>query len=267
MQAKSQSLLDSERANATEGPTIIAIYREMEDRQADAMHSHARGQAMAARSGLLRIDTEQGRMVVPSGHAIWIPPDCAHRMASHGQFSGWSIYAAPAACEPMPTQVRVMRISNLMREAILRAATWTQQEQLNIAQQRVCDLILDELAIAPPEQLDLPLPADRRLRKIAQAIEDNPADARSLEEWAQWAAIAPRSLTRHFAAETGMPFSTWRQRARLIRALEMLAAGSAVTTIAIELGYDSLSAFIAMFKREFGATPAKYLSQQHSAAS
>jgi AraC-like DNA-binding protein len=162
--------------------------------------------------------------------------------------------------------VRVVRISGLLREAVLRAATWTQQAQLDEAQQRVCTVILDELAVAPPEQLDLPLPANKRLRKIAQAIEADPADPRSLEEWAQWAAIAPRTLTRNFAAETGMPFSTWRQRARLIRSLEMLAAGYAVTTIAIELGYDSLSAFIAMFKRELGVTPSKYLGPDTSAA-
>jgi AraC-like DNA-binding protein/quercetin dioxygenase-like cupin family protein len=259
MHAKHQTLLDTDRANGADGPSVIAVYSQMEDRQSQDMHSHSRGQALAAQRGLLRIDTERGRMVVPPGHAVWLPPHCAHGLASHGQFTGWSIYAAEDACTPLPSQVRVVRISGLLREAVLRAASWTQEQQLSTAQQRVCDLILDELAAAPPEQLDLPLPTDKRLRKIAQAIETDPADARSLEEWAQWAAIAPRTLTRNFAAETGMPFSAWRQRARLIRALEMLAAGSAVTTIAIELGYDSLSAFIAMFKRSFGVTPAKYL--------
>jgi len=259
MHANHSALIESTRANAAEGPAVIAVYRELDDRQHHDMHSHARGQALAAQTGLLGIDTERGRMVVPPGHAVWLPPDCTHGLASHGQFTGWSIYAAPDACTTLPPQVRVVRISGLLREAVLRAATWTQQTQLGDAQQRVCTVILDELAIAPPEQLDLPLPTDKRLRKIAQAIEADPADARSLEEWAQWAAIAPRTLSRNFTAETGMPFSAWRQRARLIRALEMLARGTAVTTIAIELGYDSLSAFIAMFKRSFGVTPAKYL--------
>ncbi|MCY1215799.1 HTH-type transcriptional regulator NimR [compost metagenome] len=50
----------------------------------------------------------------------------------------------------------------------------------------------------------------------------------------------------------------WRQRARLMRAQEMLAAGAAVTTVALELGYDNVSAFIAMFKRELGTTPGRY---------
>ena len=42
-----------------------------------------------------------------------------------------------------------------------------------------------------------------------------------------------------------------------MRALEMLAAGAAVTTVALDLGYN-VSAFIAMFKREHGVTPGRY---------
>jgi AraC-like DNA-binding protein len=73
-------------------------------------------------------------------------------------------------------------------------------------------------------------------------------------------------LTRRFAAETGMPFSEWRQRARLMRALELLMAGQPVTGIALDLGYDSLSAFIAMFRRSLGVSPSKYLSAKNSVA-
>jgi AraC-like DNA-binding protein len=261
MQAKNKPLLEMNRANAESGPAVIAVYRQMRAGEVQPLHSHARGQAVAAESGLLKIDTENDRLVVPPGHAVWLPPHCPHRLASHGQFSGWSIYAAPAACSQLPQHALVIRISSLMREAVLRAASWSEQSELGTAQTRVCDVIVDEIAAAPLERLNLPLPTDRRLRKIAQALEDNPADNRSLEEWAAWAAIAPRTLTRRFAAETGLPFSSWRQRARLVRALEMLAMNIAVTTIAVDLGYDSLSAFIAMFKRTFGVTPAKYLAQ------
>jgi AraC-like DNA-binding protein len=45
----------------------------------------------------------------------------------------------------------------------------------------------------------------------------------------------------------------------LLRALELLAAGAAVTSIALELGYENTSAFIAMFRRHLGTTPSRYL--------
>jgi AraC-like DNA-binding protein len=61
--------------------------------------------------------------------------------------------------------------------------------------------------------------------------------------------------------ETGFNFTAWRQRARLMRSLEMLAAGEPVATIAYDLGYSSPSAFISLFRRSFGHTPASYRSQ------
>ena len=35
----------------------------------------------------------------------------------------------------------------------------------------------------------------------------------------------------------------------------MLAEGQAVTVVALDLGYDSVSAFIALFKRTLGVKP------------
>ncbi|MGE8488865.1 MAG: helix-turn-helix domain-containing protein, partial [Paraburkholderia nemoris] len=76
--------------------------------------------------------------------------------------------------------------------------------------------------------------------------------------WAAWAGVAPRTLSRRFVAETGLTFAQWRQQARLLRALELVADGLPVTTIALELGYDNVSAFIDMFRRVMGTTPGRY---------
>ncbi|UPJ39994.1 helix-turn-helix domain-containing protein [Bradyrhizobium sp. 40] len=51
-----------------------------------------------------------------------------------------------------------------------------------------------------------------------------------------------------------------------MRALERLAEGNAVTTVALDLGYSSVSGFIALFRRAFGVTPAAHpLSRVRSA--
>ena len=84
------------------------------------------------------------------------------------------------------------------------------------------------------------------------------ADNRRLEEWAADAGASARTVTRLFPQETGFSFTEWRQQARLMRALELLSAGQPVTAIAFELGYETVSAFIALFRRHFGVTPARY---------
>ena len=105
------------------------------------------------------------------------------------------------------------------------------------------------------------MPQDLRLINIARMLCDNPHDCRRLDEWATWAVISPRTLTRRFSSETGFSFSVWRQRARLIRSLKLLAEGKSVTTIALDLGYENVSVFIALFHHVFGTTellPVKY---------
>ncbi|MNU09653.1 Helix-turn-helix domain protein [compost metagenome] len=46
---------------------------------------------------------------------------------------------------------------------------------------------------------------------------------------------------------------------QLIVALRSLAAGATVQQISGDLGYESVSAFITMFKKTLGTSPAKYL--------
>ena len=87
----------------------------------------------------------------------------------------------------------------------------------------------------------------------AEAMLSDPADNRGLEDWSRFAGASPRTLARLFQSETGMTFRAWRQQLRLQRALEMLTEGQAVTSVALDLGYDSPSAFIAMFRRALGA--------------
>lgn len=70
---------------------------------------------------------------------------------------------------------------------------------------------------------------------------------------------------RLFRSEVGMTFGRWQQQIRLLRALEILAVGQSVTTVALEVEFETPSAFIAMFKRAMRTTPAKYFRSPSSA--
>ncbi|WP_431287186.1 AraC family transcriptional regulator [Roseateles chitinivorans] len=248
-----------ESAAHAESLLLRAVQQSSADGRSTRRHRHASGQMLGAIQGLLTVDVSDGRWVVPATHALWIPPDVPHGLRSHGPFAGWSVYVSPAGSEALPTEPRIVAVSGLLREAVARAAMWPETATaLDAAQTRLAGVILDEIAAAPPVALGLPMPSDERLLKIARALSARPDDERRLDEWAVWAGIAPRTLTRRFAEETGFSFTEWRQRVRLLRGLELLAAGKPVTTIALELGYDNVSAFIALFKRSFGVTPGKY---------
>lgn len=253
------TLVSAQLANATGGPLLVATLRSSPVARTTALHQHARGQLLGAQRGLLSVQAAHQHWVVPATHAVWIAPDCSHALRSHGPFDGWSVYVEPQACAGLPRQTCVIATSALLLEAVRRAATWS-QALLEPPQSRIAQVILDEIAGLPQEPFGLPLPRDPRLLRIAQALADSPDDNRLLEHWAQWAGVSPRTLARRFVAETGFTFSQWRQRARLLRALELLAAHAPVTRVALDLGYENVSAFIAMFRRTFGTTPGRYFT-------
>ena len=86
----------------------------------------------------------------------------------------------------------------------------------------------------------------------------------SLPAIAKQSGTGLRTLERLFHHDTGMPLGAWLRRLRLQLAMESLAAGATVTESAHASGYNSPSAFVAMFRREMGVTPARYFSPDHS---
>ncbi|WP_394788729.1 AraC family transcriptional regulator [Rhodoferax sp.] len=261
--------------DSAEGPLLAAAVLDQGTPRTTPSHRHARGQLFGAVRSLLSVavemgvevqadasDLRAGQWVVPASHALWVPPRHLHGLQSHGAFHGWSVYIAESACAALPPQPCLLRTSGLLREAVARAATWP-PGPLDAAQTRVAAVLMDEISSLPHEPFGLPMPRDTRLLRMARALAEAPGDVRTLEAWADVIGMAPRSLMRRFAVETGFSFSAWRQRARLMRALEMLAARAPVTTVALDLGYDNVSAFIAMFRRSLGVTPGQYFGDRH----
>jgi len=247
------------------GPCLVARASVERTTRVTPPHRHPEGQLFGATRGVLTVGTDVGLWVLPASHAVWVPPHHRHSLRSHGAFDGSSVYVAESACADLPAATCAIRCTGLLREAVARAATWDGGAP-DAARQRIANLILDEIRAAPQEALGLPLPTDARLMRVARAVLDDLADPRGLEDWAAFGALSPRTLSRRFVAETGFTFADWRQRARLMRAIEMLAAGSPVTTIALDLGYGNVSAFIAMFRRAHGVTPARYLAAHSTPA-
>ena len=103
------------------------------------------------------------------------------------------------------------------------------------------------------------IPLDPRLARICEAVLADTSSDLTLDDWADRSGLSRRTLTRLFRRETGQSFSAWRQRVRLLESRARLGAGESVTSVALDVGYDSPSAFTAMFRRELGAAPRRYL--------
>ncbi|HBU88528.1 MAG TPA: AraC family transcriptional regulator [Acinetobacter sp.] len=88
----------------------------------------------------------------------------------------------------------------------------------------------------------------------------DPSNRMTLKQWSSQLAISERSLARLIEKSTGLSFGKWRQQLHLMIALAQLAEGNSVQNVAGNLGYDSVNAFITMFKKALGQSPTKYFS-------
>jgi AraC-like DNA-binding protein/mannose-6-phosphate isomerase-like protein (cupin superfamily) len=223
------------------------------------LHRHLRAQLVYAVAGVMTVRTGEGTWVVPPQQAVWVPSGVEHEVSSATDLAMRTLYIHPAATAGLPGSCCVVTVPPLLRELILHAAKLPAGYPEDGPEARLMAVIPDQLRRLRPEPLHLPIPTDRRLRSITEALSKHPADGRSLGDWARTAGASERTLARLFKQETGMTFGAWRQRLRLLLAIGRLAEGHAVTAVAYDLGYESPSAFVAMFRRELGEPPARYL--------
>ncbi len=242
------------------GP-IVAKASEYTDGHVVPPHRHSRAQMIYALSGVVTVTMPGERWMVPPDHALWVPAGTVHSVAASGHVSMRSIYVTPGAVADLPSRGRVVELTGLMRSLMLEAVNLPQCYEPASRAGLVMALILEEIPRLPVRPLGLPFPAEPRMAALCHRFLDAPTTRTGIDDWAAALAMSRRTFTRAFRRETGLSLSEWRQQACLFAALPRLAGGESVTSVALDLGYDSSSAFSTMFKRMTGATPGRYLRE------
>ena len=227
-------------------------------------HSHLRGQLVALTQGLIIVEAGSERWMFPSQRCAWIPPNCKHAARSVGDNAGSMVDLSPEMCRGLPKTPCLFNSSELLFAIVHRMVGWDFRQPLDPAKKRLIATLRDEIRQPDQQPLRLTIPREERLARVADALLDDVGDDRTLDAWAQVAGMARRTFMRAFSAQAGMSFGRWRQQARLFAALEMLAQKKSVTEVAIAVGYDSVSAFIELFRTMLGTTPQTYVRGRHS---
>ena len=225
-------------------------------------HCHRKAQLIVGISGLITCEIDGGLWMVPAHCAVWIPGQVHHSVKGTGKLDLYVLFVDPDLAPGLPESCCTMAVSPLLREMVIEMARLPPLYDGAGPAGRLVRTMLDQLAVAPTEHLHLPLPSDSRLRRIADAISADPSDRATLGQWARRVGVSERTLSRLVPQLTGMSFTRWRQQFHIMIALERLAAGESVQGVAFDLGYESASAFISMFRKALGKPPAKYLAER-----
>ncbi|WP_233231608.1 AraC family transcriptional regulator [Tichowtungia aerotolerans] len=237
---------------------VISYCAEVKNAVCAASHAHPRAQVIFANRGVMRVITKENTWLVPPAQAVWIPSQVQHQVYFPGAVSIRNLFIDSTAAASLPEQCMVFNVTPLLRELILRVGETEGRMERSHLTARLMQVILDELQQIKPARLNLPMSDDVRLHKIMVNLIHSPDDNRTLDEWAQTAGAVSRTLSRLFLRETGMTFGEWRTRLRLLEAIDRLSQGQSVTQVAFDLGYQNLSAFIAMFRKTLGTTPGRF---------
>jgi len=224
-------------------------------------HRHRRGQLAYSGEGVISVVTSGGRWVTPANRAVWIPPGVPHQTLAEPDTRMHSVYIREDLSQFLPKAVTAVAISPLLRELIFRASALPAVGELSAPDARLHEVLLDQLRLIKSSALDLPMPRDKRLERICSGILEDPVGRIGLKEWAARVGASGRTISRLFPAETQLTFDEWRKQAMLLAALQRLARGEAVSKVALELNYESTSAFIVMFRKALGTTPGKYFAE------
>ena len=252
--------LDAPHADPTEARPVTVRARNLDVTHQMQPHAHPYGQVTFTLEGVVRVTANNSSWVVPPQRAIWVPPHVVHAVDILEPAHLRPLFVL-AARSPFPgNDCRVLAVSPLMRE-MLKALERLDQTDHGPRATLLCELILDEVAHLATRPIRVPLPHDKRLASLCAALVADPGTSHTLGTWAGRVGASERSLARLFEKELGMTFGQWRQQVRLAHAAPMIARGVPLAQVAEHLGYASPSAFSAMFRKTFGATPSAFFAE------
>ncbi|WP_374675862.1 helix-turn-helix transcriptional regulator [Ideonella sp.] len=269
--------LDPQRYAPSAERPLRAKARQMAHQMNIQPHEHAWAQLVFSVAGAVRVSARHAgadsSYLVPPARAVWIPPGVVHAVTAVEQADLRTLYLGEPAVQALAARspgggwrhCRVLEVSALLRELVLQLAACADDPLAGAAARQrdaaITTLVVDELAQARALPLGLPLPSGPRLRRMCEAMLEQPLRHPDIEGWAAEAATSPRTLSRWFRDELGTSYAQWRQQLLLARALQLAARKQPMQLIAAELGYASPSAFSAMVTRAVGMPPSRFFAE------
>jgi AraC-like DNA-binding protein len=218
-------------------------------------HQHDWHQLVYATEGVMRVETPTASWVVPPDRAVWIPAGFEHSIQMTGTVRMRTVYLRPGMADGLPLSCGVIHMTPLLRELVLETLQRGMLHDRVPEQARLAAVIADQILRTREAPLQIHFPADARACAVAIKAQADLARRVPIRVLVRGCGASVRTIERLFVQETGLTFGRWLQRVRALHAIGRLAAGDSVTDAGLAVGYDSTSAFIAMFKRVVGRTP------------
>lgn len=246
--------------------TAFSFVREFEPAPAQRLCVDQHYLLYASR-GTLRLDVDGMRWSLPPARAALIRAGQPIEITIPQRSTTASVLFDTTFAPPPPAHLTVVTMTPLCRVLVTECSRWGD-----------ADAPLDDYATAMfralaeatwalaahPSPARMPSGRSPEVRRAVTITAEQLADAPDFESIAAEVGLASRSLARRFEQELGMTWRATLRHLRVLRSIELLAGSDrSVTSIAMDVGYSSLSAFHAAFRDLIGQTPTEYRSSFH----
>jgi AraC-like DNA-binding protein/mannose-6-phosphate isomerase-like protein (cupin superfamily) len=216
-------------------------------------HAHASDQLIYGISGVMEVTVENTMWLLPPQFALWIPGETRHSIRMPAAVSMRTLYMRRGLVQGKGC--RVMEVAPLLRELILEAVRIADLSMRSNHHRAFVSVLVGEIKRASPVPTALTMPSDARARKLAEWTIESPGGRDKLAAQCRRAGVSTRTLQRVFRREVGADFESWRRQARIMKAIELLAAGRSIKEVAFAVGYRHPTTFVTLFRRSLGVTP------------
>lgn len=230
----------------------------MQSGDVDDWHQHPWHQIIFPVSGLLQSNIGEKHFIVPHNGLLFIPAGQRHKSIAITQTHFLALYLNPHAATQYLNEDKSGLVTPFLKALILQLF---EVETALLTEEMIRHLLVvlrDQLMLSKCFAIPLLIPKDRRLQSVFLLLKNQPDVNLTLTQCALKVGASTRTLSRLCSNEFQLSFSLWRQHIRLVLSLQLLADNKSIQNIALDLGYQSSSAYIYAFKGVFMQTPSQY---------
>jgi AraC-like DNA-binding protein len=210
----------------------------------------------------MRLQAEGRSWTVPPARAALIAAGAPITLSIATTITCCSALFSPKAYAAPKAPLRVLDMSPLGRELVLACRGYAPElETLPAEGKQLFDTLymLATKAAEAPNDMWMPVAQSEPVLAALEMTEARLAEPLSIAAIAAEVGVTERTLARRFHEELGMPWRDCLRRLRVIRAVEALAdPARQITQIAMDVGYNSSSAFNSAFLDFTGQTPSDF---------
>jgi AraC-like DNA-binding protein len=229
-------------------------------------HSHKKGQLIYIEGGIAYIHLTDKTLVIPARHYVWIPGGMMHFVEMHKSVVTRTVYFYwhDDDSNPFYGKGGIYPINNLLLQMLIYSERWNGNIQPD---EQAFHFLAGIKAILPEiskKSLPVALPTtdNTRMHPVLDYMNENAFEPLTLSSVSEETGFSERTLSRLFQSTLHTSFLQYFKLLKMVKAIElMLQTDLSMSEIAYKLGYNSLSAFSAIFYQLTNIRPSEFAKQ------